>query len=167
MKSAGLTAKAESLLSSLESIFNVKFKEGRNPDLKFMTHLWQDVPHSYRPLTFYTFMELLALFCHIFLTASGFERHQVQGVSYYTINLTPVPRKKSKAHQQQQQSQQTPVVFVHGVGIGFLPYLAFIKKLAATGRPLLVPEVKHVSMRLTQVLPGPRASCALASTIIL
>lgn len=44
----------------------------------------------------------------------------------------------------------TPVVFLHGVGLGMLPYLAFIWGLVRgfSGRPVLVLEVRHVSLRL-------------------
>jgi hypothetical protein len=43
------------------------------------------------------------------------------------------------------------LVLLHGVGTGLLPYLGFIMKLAQLGRPLIIPEAKHVSMRLTKV----------------
>ena len=42
--------------------------------------------------------------------------------------------------------QPVPIVFLHGVGVGILPYLPFIARLAASfsGRPVLVLEVPRL-----------------------
>jgi pimeloyl-ACP methyl ester carboxylesterase len=63
-----------------------------------------------------------------------------------------------KQQQQQDQQQQDgdeamPVVFLHGVGAGLLPYLSLVFHLATLGRPMILPESKHVSMRLVRWLP--------------
>jgi hypothetical protein len=86
-----------------------------------MDHLWSPLPHFYRPLIFYVVTECLAVLCSVALLALGFERHQLSGYVYYTRNLHRVP-------------QQIPVLFMHGVGAGHLPYLLFIVKLAALGK---------------------------------
>lgn len=204
MAAAGQLPKAEALLDSLEQLFNIKFKPGSNPSCRFMDHLRQDVPHTYKPLTFYLVMEALAALSHFMFTLLGFQSTNVQGIPVYSINLpgtTPSPWSSSllslfislssfssssssraqqedqQQHQQQTAKQQqkqadkqqvqhkqqgakgpslagqntTPLVFLHGVGLGLLGYLPLVAKLAATGRPLLVPLSKHVSMRLTQV----------------
>jgi hypothetical protein len=44
-----------------------------------------------------------------------------------------------------------PVVFLHGVGAGLLPYVGVAFQLVLTGRPLLLPVFKQVSMRLMKV----------------
>lgn len=53
------------------------------------------------------------------------------------------------------QSTPPPIVFLHGIGIGVMPYQKFLDELSATcsDRPLLVLEYKHVSMRLTHHVP--------------
>lgn len=37
-----------------------------------------------------------------------------------------------------------PIVFLHGVGAGLLPYLMVIFRLAALGQPMILPHSKHV-----------------------
>jgi hypothetical protein len=37
-----------------------------------------------------------------------------------------------------------PIVFLHGVGAGLLPYLTIIFRLAALGQPMILPHSKHV-----------------------
>ncbi|KAL6784986.1 hypothetical protein ACKKBG_A01950 [Auxenochlorella protothecoides x Auxenochlorella symbiontica] len=45
---------------------------------------------------------------------------------------------------------QLPIVFLHGVGFGVLPYLHFLRAIVKShpGHPLLLVEVPHVSLRL-------------------
>ena len=288
MQEAGLIPELEAFLDEVEAIAGIKLPLGYNPDLKFMSHLWEDVPHVYRPLLFYLVMEFLELLCHIMLRVTGFQKHSIQGIEYYTANLPPSqPLKQQQcsassmsvmtqqesleqlaavqgqqccivqgeekpsnmsslghdpsglrvrpvhslsspntalaasskgtafsrnnivcdgdkeslldgpgppelAHswklqqQQQQQKEQQeqqhkdqrseaaaaarnavvenatsglltgsptgpPLVVMHGVGAGLLPYLGLVFAFAALKRPMLLPLSKHVSMRLTQV----------------
>ncbi|GIL48004.1 hypothetical protein Vafri_4723 [Volvox africanus] len=48
----------------------------------------------------------------------------------------------------------TPVLLLHGVGLGLLPYTNFIRCLLAAGMPLVAVEYKHVSMRLCSIIPS-------------
>lgn len=46
--------------------------------------------------------------------------------------------------------KKDPMVFIHGVGFGVLPYVHFLgRMLANTDRPWIVVEMRHVSMRLS------------------
>lgn len=58
------------------------------------------------------------------------------------------------AVQQSPQQQLEPLVLLHGVGLGLLPYLGLLLTLArSSGRPLLAPVWRHVSLRLSPGLP--------------
>lgn len=46
-----------------------------------------------------------------------------------------------------------PVVFLHGVGAGLLPYIPFLLRVTALGRPVMAVEYKHLSMRWTDFIP--------------
>lgn len=48
------------------------------------------------------------------------------------------------------RSTDLPIVFLHGVGAGLLPYLPIIFRLASLGQPMILPHSKHVSMRLVR-----------------
>ncbi|MEW5313243.1 MAG: hypothetical protein WDW38_004827 [Sanguina aurantia] len=52
-------------------------------------------------------------------------------------------------------AEALPIVFAHGVGMGLLPYLCFMISLAATGRPILAFEFKHISQRWCRAVPSP------------
>lgn len=45
------------------------------------------------------------------------------------------------------------MVFLHGVGAGLLPYIPFLLRVTALGRPVLAVEYKHLSMRWTDFIP--------------
>eukprot|EP00899_Mesostigma_viride_P009905 jgi/Mesvir1/18916/Mv18903-RA.1 len=52
--------------------------------------------------------------------------------------------------------QQRPIVFVHGVGVGLVTYLPFVRALARSqrgSRPILMLELPHVSMKLGAAVP--------------
>lgn len=41
--------------------------------------------------------------------------------------------------------EKSPIVFVHGIGIGLIVYIPLIDHLLKTGRPILLPEIPYVS----------------------
>ncbi|KAG2445181.1 hypothetical protein HYH02_008649 [Chlamydomonas schloesseri] len=50
-------------------------------------------------------------------------------------------------------SQSAPLLFLHGVGLGLLPYLNFLLQLTSLGRPVVAVEVRHLSMRACFEVP--------------
>lgn len=57
-----------------------------------------------------------------------------------------------------------PVVFLHGVGFGLLPYLGFVQKLLRTfkGEPMIVPEVRWPLPHT----PRSSSSCSLSHMLL-
>jgi len=88
----------------------------------------------------------------ILLNRRGFERRYVGPVTYYYH-----PGKKPMSSQMDtdndemcgipiwESPEMTPVVFFHGIGVGFILYLPLIDALLEYGRPLLLPEIPYVS----------------------
>jgi hypothetical protein len=54
----------------------------------------------------------------------------------------------SSMDESDEPSGPMPIVFVHGIGLGLLPYMPLIDALLKTGRPLLLPEVRCVEYYL-------------------
>ena len=48
---------------------------------------------------------------------------------------------------------EPPLLILHGVGFGLMSYLPLVARLAATGRPILCMQIRHVSMQLTSYIP--------------
>jgi len=43
------------------------------------------------------------------------------------------------------ENEKVPIIFVHGIGIGLLPYVKMIDYFLKTGRPIFLPEIPYVS----------------------
>lgn len=73
-------------------------------------------------------------------------------------NTTPFSPSAALARQHaaaeaERHSGQTPILFCHGVGLGLAPYVPLVQRLAATGRPVIAVEFKHLAMRWTRRIP--------------
>mmetsp|Transcript_23683 Transcript_23683/g.51983 ORF Transcript_23683/g.51983 Transcript_23683/m.51983 type:complete len:595 (+) Transcript_23683:246-2030(+) len=130
----------DQLMDELEEAWNLRFPPGRTENLPFMAHLWQDVRCHYRPLGFYLGIELMFLAKHMLLVGGGFKAHRHNGYTYYT-------------HGMDAPLQQAPTLFMHGVGLGLLPYVTFVMRLVAQGQPVIALECPHLGMRLVHEVP--------------
>jgi hypothetical protein len=107
--------------------------------------------HWYKPLAFYAAMEVAALLCRMALHAAGFQRNVTMGLACYSMNLPSPPRRWSSdvaaggcsnagrgcdlraAQNGGGSSQQVPLVLLHGIGMGLIPYISMLFNMAATG----------------------------------
>ena len=89
----------------------------------------------------------------LLMTRRGFERRKVGGVSYYVkIGLGAIAEEPDPGDEDDItgrcssfSNEATPMVFVHGIGIGLIAYLGLIDKLASTNRTVFLPEVSCVN----------------------
>ena len=63
----------------------------------------------------------------------GFHRHHIGRISYY---FHP-----GSSSVDGLEEEKTPIVFVHGIGIGLIAYMGLIDSLLKSGRPILLPEM--------------------------
>ena len=109
----------------------------------------------------------------IMLKRRGFERRSIGPVAYYyhpgkessspLINTdnTEVNGLPSRA-----SPKNTPVVFIHGIGVGLVVYINLIDALLESGRPLLLPEIPYVSgFRPWQSSSAVLSPAVVASTV--
>jgi hypothetical protein len=86
------------------------------------------------------------------LKRRGFERRTVGPVTYYyhpgsddgstSMETDNVEYDGISSHK---SPNTTPVVFVHGIGVGLVTYVPLIDSLMESGRPLFLPELPYVS----------------------
>jgi pimeloyl-ACP methyl ester carboxylesterase len=99
----------------------------------------------------------------IMLHRRGFERRSIGPVSYY---YHPGRCDAEEDDKYSNVSTTTPLVFVHGIGVGLIAYIPFIDALLHTGRPLLLPEIPYVSaFRPLQSPHAVLSPAAVASTM--
>jgi len=122
-----------------------RIDEGYNVDAKLMKFTGEPVTHTHRPLVMYTVVHFILqeLITPLRMSRLGFVRQQHKTLSYqYRPGMEP---------------SKEPLVFIHGLGVGVLPYEGFIRKLlektldessSLYGRSILLVELHAVSQRL-------------------
>lgn len=77
----------------------------------------------------------------LWMRRHGFEHYTVRRVSYYYH-----PGKGATCDSSQTSDRRkTPILFVHGIGLGLITYLRLVEQLLDTGRAILLPELPFVS----------------------
>eukprot|EP00531_Pseudo-nitzschia_arenysensis_P021406 CAMPEP_0116129250 /NCGR_PEP_ID=MMETSP0329-20121206/7827_1 /TAXON_ID=697910 /ORGANISM="Pseudo-nitzschia arenysensis, Strain B593" /LENGTH=854 /DNA_ID=CAMNT_0003623511 /DNA_START=204 /DNA_END=2764 /DNA_ORIENTATION=+ len=82
------------------------------------------------------------------LKRRGFERRSIGPVTYYYHpgnDQVEVDNIEDDGISPLKGSNSTPVVFVHGIGVGLIVYIPLIDALMESGRPLFLPELPYVS----------------------
>jgi len=75
----------------------------------------------------------------------GFSKHSSGTLQYWYRPASP-----------QVMSQTSPVVFCHGLGVGVLPYIPFLRKLISLGHAaeIFCVELPHISMQIKREVPS-------------
>lgn len=160
MAEAGFPSAGDEMVARLEKAMKREFAPGAaNPAITLMAHLREPVRAHWRPLAFYLGTEVVALVKHWALLASGWTcAPGPHGATVYTFGDVSAANKNS--------NKQTPILFCHGIGLGLAPYVPMVLRLAATGRPIIAVEFKHLAMRWTQRVPTVEEAVAeLAATL--
>jgi pimeloyl-ACP methyl ester carboxylesterase len=114
------------------------------------------VPALHRPLCVYLLASLLDLGSDCFIWSCGFRRHRVGCMSFWVRRGDPPPPWRGaeggagRWRKQTASKPEPPLVFVHGVGLGLVTYLPFLRGLFGISRhrTVVLLELPHVSMKL-------------------
>ena len=108
-----------------------------------------------RPMVFYFGIEMLFAIKHVMLLGTGFSSYRHRGYTFYTYGMQLGERQRvHPSSTAAAPDAQVPILFLHGVGIGLLPYAPFVFRLAAAGQPLLAIESSHLGMRWVSHCPS-------------
>lgn len=131
---------------------------------------------AYRPLLFYLLTESVAAASHVALSALRFGSASTPRStatvydSHSSSSPSPTSSPRASTASGSKAGSRSPdadeaevVVFLHGIGLGLAPYVPFLARLAeraGRGRRVVAVQFKHVSMRLTSVIPSPQEIAA-------
>jgi len=113
---------------------DVTLKAGWNPIIQAVKLNHDPVPTKYRPLVFYALcFGVSDVFNYVLLRSLGFQYHRTGSLYYWRF-----PGK----------SLEPPIVFCHGIGIGLVPYISFIRGLlnSSPGRECFLVEMRNIMM---------------------
>lgn len=134
-----MVAKSQSRLGQLPA--------GRNTSVKMMRNTVANNARftftAPRPLVLYALLDFLVLrtATPLVMRSLGFRKKRVSAFSYWHVGSSADVGGRGGA-----------IVFLHGIGVGPLPYYTLLRSLVASGREVFVPEQLHVSLTLQQHL---------------
>lgn len=135
----------------LDSAGLMHLRHGRNPQVKCFRTFTDPLPVLHRPLIVYAGTSLLCpLLTLQVMSRMGFHRERVGGLAYWKRDPRRVPADLDT-------TGQTPLVFVHGLGVGLVPYYLFIYRLSQRhSGDLYVPEFPFLAMAPWESVPSAR-----------
>lgn len=128
--------------------------EGRNEHIRPYRVYTDPLPVLHRPLALYVASSVLcpALVSKV-MESFGFSRERVGGLCYW---YRP-PRNDVRPEEDIAGPSRLPLVFIHGLGIGLVPYFFFILRLSRRfSGDLYVPELPFLAMAPWESVPSPR-----------
>lgn len=141
----------DSYISLLERDMCVTFPPRTIGTLPPLMRLHYDPVVAYsKPLLYYAAVTGADLCSDLVLWCLGFRKREAGTLSCWVLGSDQSSDDGSAGARQ----AQPPVMFVHGVGLGLVTYIAFITSLVAAYSPgtrpaLLLLELPHVSMKLS------------------
>jgi len=104
----------------------------------------EPVQYHHKPLLFYLSTRfILGSLGSMNLVDSGFSRRNAGALNYWV-----------RIPESEEGKARLPIVFVHGVGVGLVTYMSFVRKLVDNDCPILCVELPFVSMEIDSRVPS-------------
>ncbi|KAJ3011558.1 hypothetical protein HKX48_006774 [Thoreauomyces humboldtii] len=144
------SAEVDGLLAVLENRMGYVFPPGHDPEVKCIRLTLDPVVAAHRPALYYAFTRAVDFGSKTALRAMGFVRRELDPLDcsgagtaayFYRPAQLPTPR------------GALPIVFVHGIGVGFAVYLPLLASLPRNV-PIYLLEWPHVAMQVRDDVPS-------------
>ena len=164
-------------LRRTEEVLGLTFKPGSGPH-KSMRVTIEPVRMQHRPLIYYILLIGSADLQFSFsMLARGYQYRALslfrqlssfplRPVAWFSRHRSPMPH-LSYWHLPHTSSTNLPILFIHGVGVGLLVYLDFLKQFVTASRRsdngqtgIIVLEILSISSRITQPTLQPQKMCS-------
>ncbi|CAE6367164.1 unnamed protein product [Rhizoctonia solani] len=154
----------EEYLKALENALGERFPPGVDPKLKSIRITLDDVVVYHRPVVWYLIVCIVDAISSSILKYYGFTHFSAPVPTFpprlHTIFSTrsPSPVLSYWYKPGSTSKQPTPLLFLHGIGIGLFPYIPLLVSYskAHTDAGILVPEFLNISGRITRPPLSPR-----------
>ncbi|TPX58455.1 hypothetical protein PhCBS80983_g03142 [Powellomyces hirtus] len=143
------SSQTDALLALLESLMNWTFPPGHNENIKCIRLTLDPVQAAHRPLIYYLVCKCVNAASHVGLRILGYKQRTLDPMDVAgSGTLTYLYR----APTQPTPPNALPIVFIHGIGVGFAAYIPFIA-LLPRNVPVYLLEWPHVAMQLEEEVP--------------
>lgn len=143
--------------------FMLDIKPGYDEDIVAFRLTLDPVQAYHRPLAFYVFIMSMTYITSLILKAWGLRRFGPDIQSSLSLWWSDSHQQQPNNNNAQSESivywfkdgdrSKKPIVFIHGIGPGFLPYIKFVHNLLHLGAPVFCVEQPHVAMRCIEQVP--------------
>jgi pimeloyl-ACP methyl ester carboxylesterase len=145
-------AEALECVALIERVTGHRFAPGFNPRARALRPTVDPVRALHRPLAVYACVAALEAAARALLWLQGFRRAQLGGFRYWFREGGG------------DSGDASPLVFMHGVGQGLLPYVHWLWTLRS--RPVFLLELPHVSMRVWERVPAARETADAVAAML-
>lgn len=170
----GFLSEVEEYLTELEQRDGIKLVPGYTPGIKAIRVTLDPVRTAHRPLVWYLLVASLDTGSFFVLRSLGFKHYTTGGVLNvfpprpFTLLSDSSPAPLPYWYRPHRSRTKSPILFLHGIGIGLLPYLPFIRELIE-GDPdlgIIIIEILPICNRITRPPLGREATCFAISQIL-
>ncbi|KAI7853313.1 Alpha/Beta hydrolase protein [Circinella umbellata] len=154
--------------------FGVHFAPGYDEDIIAFRLTLDPVQAYHRPLVFYlsiismTYLNTFLLYfwgfkkygpdipsaLSLWWTTSENASSSLSAQTAVSSSITSSTKRVAYWYREGKRSDKKPIIFIHGIGPGLLPYLKFVYHLLDIDAPLFCVEQPYVSMRCTEDVPS-------------
>ncbi|KAH9955230.1 hypothetical protein BC827DRAFT_882947 [Russula dissimulans] len=153
-------------------------RPGSNPEMQCLRLTMDPVPMVHRPFIWYMLVCLVDTLTSIALFSRGFTHHNTRKWFHAfpprpLLALLSRPSRDAETnipywYRPHRSRTKLPILFIHGIGIGLLPYIPFLRDLAAQDPDvgILAIEILPITMHITAPPLGRDAMCAAITRIL-
>ncbi|KAF9418560.1 hypothetical protein BGZ94_009668 [Podila epigama] len=141
------------MVDVIEESKGVQFTPGFNPNVECIRLCLDPVIASHRPLVYYILVWLANTLAGFVFNLLGFTRYEstLDRTHDFESDTPALPDVAYWYRTPANPENKTPLVFIHGIGIGLVQYIHLIIGLTTISRPLILVEVPYVSNRMVKV----------------
>lgn len=137
-------AECSRYIAFLELSLHHRFEPGVSPpSVRCARFTMEPLSYWHHPLAVHLTTRACPLAAAAVLRFSGFRRYKYDGFTYWV---------SAPAASELRGPDRYPILFMHGLGVGLLPYIMFVLRLAA-GRQIIVPELPHLAVGVHRRVP--------------
>jgi len=160
----------EEYTNGMEQLLDRRLEPGRNPNVKPIKLTLDPVPMLHRPLTWYCIVALVDNVNFLYLWFHGFQFHRLPLLGFFNNfplrTLSLATRHVSPSghfsywYRPHTSRTRLPLLFIHGIGIGMIPYRSFLSSVnsQSSGEDgdigVLAIELLPICNRMTSPLPS-------------
>lgn len=145
----------DEMIKECERRYGWRFHEGYTSGVEPMRINFDPIQAWYHPLWYYAAILGLRLATRSAMQLMGFTRSKTGQLSYFHRPPPAYPGLLVERGKPVPPSQDSPVVLIHGLGVGITPYLRFIRMLGRS-RECFVIELPEVSQACCELVLPPK-----------